>query len=237
MLVRILAIVVSITLNCSVRADIVIDEFDDPDEVLLPQMNLDYARTENVGSQMAERAIGFVAFDTDPMGHFASDRNGSSSLVGVIESIVPRWSGDRTVHLQFWYDFDSIDATEAGRNNAFLLDFHSLLFGNTTSTLRTFVGDDLTSRHNSTIPLAESDQAVTVAVPFSLFTANFSMLESVHFSLTVRAPIGQNDLDFSMELDRVRIGRVPEPGMMPLVTILWGCAALHMRRCVNQRKR
>jgi len=227
----------TVALTQAAQAEIVLDEFDDSDTVLLPQMNLDYVRTDNVGSQLAHRSLRFVAFDTDPTGRFESNPNGSSSLVGVLESLAPRWDGDRTIHLQFWYDFDSIDATEAGRNDAFLLDFQSLSSKETVLTLRTFVGDDVTSRHNASLPLASSDHAVTVAVPFSLFTANFDKLESVHFSLGVRAPLGQNDMDFSMELDRVRIGRIPEPRAMSLVAILLGCVVRSVRLQAGMRRR
>jgi hypothetical protein len=219
-IVRVVFISAILAHGLASRADIVIDEFEEIDEVRLPQMNLEYVRQDGVGALAALRSLRFVAFDTDPNGQFKVEPDGTGALTAEINELTPRWSGDRTVHLQFWYDFPFVDATGGGDYNAFLLDFLSLEKGNAASVqLRTFVGDNVSSRYNRTITVPSDGAPFTVAVPFSLFREgsnpidpDFTQLQSVHFGIGVQAPPDQNALDFAMRLDRVRIARaIPEP--------------------------
>lgn len=209
------------------RADVVIDDFGDASSVSLPQMNLAFVETTGVGELSAWRRMRFAALNASPTGRYESAANGGSSLHGRLDQLNPRFEGNRGVSLQLWYDFTTIDATQGGTCDALLLDFATLSSPKTTATLQVFIGDDFSSRYSTTLPLPASDDPFTLAVPFAGLNwgpngrqPDFTKLRSVHFTVTVTAPIGQNDLDFSMSLDQVRIGQaIPEPGAACLAGI------------------
>lgn len=220
-------------------AEILLDDFSVATSVAVPEMNLDLSDIAVVGELPAERRLRLLAFHTSPAGLYESGGDGGASLHGRLDTLNPRFDGDRQVHLQAFYGFQTVDATQAGANNAFLLDFASLSSPKTTAVLRVSLADDVSIRYVATLPLPTSDGPFTFAVPFTGLSwgnaePDFTTLRSVSFTVRVTPPVGQNELDFSMRLNQIRIGReVPEPATASLAFVV--LVALVTRRTATQR--
>ena len=237
------------------RAELIIDDFNDAAEVVTPAMINDFVVTPGVGDLNARRSIRIFGSRAEPTGRIDVNAGGSSAFVAELGSLNPTGAGLKIVSVQSQYDFtlpgrplSYVDVTEGGANNAFFLDFRSLQFAVMPRYLTIVAMDDIASFTTYITELPNQIAPFTIVAPFDAFgprggsggQANFSRLRVATISLRALEGASLNDLEFSMELDRVRVDRVPEPANSVLAILgltLVSCMRSARQRLVLRRRR
>jgi hypothetical protein len=207
----------------SLRAEIILDDFDDPAEVISPEMEGDFVVTNNVGPLNATRT--FLIFgQSDPVAQLDSNLTTPSRLTGALIDFAQPNSTGALMRFGFSYQFsEPVDLTEQGLNNAFLLDFSSLeTFGPVTLTV--FVAAQI-NLNSASVDFLTYDLPDSVVVSFKDFAPrgggplidDFRAVSAVYFRLFAR-DIG-NEIATHFQIDRIRIGPVPEASMNSLTII------------------
>jgi hypothetical protein len=230
-------------------ADLVVDDFDDSVEVVSPQMVDDFVSTPHVGDLNATRSIRVVAFQGNPDGRLDANVSVPSTLTGQISRLNPVPGGETLVAVQSNYEFTPTDIAQGGANNAFFFDFTLLTSELPPSLFMILVRDDAAwydFKHRS---LARRESPFTVIVPFDAFnlrgggpaTPHYDVLEAINVELraSMLAGGGPDLLNFNVQLDRIRIGQVPEPAALPLILLALGLALtrpqLRVRKVLMQK--
>jgi hypothetical protein len=209
-----------------IGAEIVIDDFDDPAQIVVPGMQGQFVETENVGDFGALRIMRIFALQGNPSGYLDSGISTPSILTSQITRLGPIPFGETLASVQTDYEFQSVDFSQRGLNNAFFFEFAQL-----TSRLAPSIFSILFRDANDFFLYFESpfilkDQPFTVVAPFDRFTfrdgqpgiPDYTKIESLSISLRISeiAGGGPDPLNFFMQLDRIRIGRIPEPNCFAL---------------------
>jgi hypothetical protein len=211
----------------SCRAEFILDDFDDPAEVISPQMKGIFVDTEHVGSLNATRSLRIAAFQGDPEGRLDSDISSSSTLTGQITRLNPFPSGETLTAVQSNYQFSPVDFTQNGKNNAFFFDFLQLNSELPPSLFLILLSDGHDNFVHFESAFLLHDQPFTVVIPFDEFPPrgdgntrpNYTSIKSINVELRASeiAGGGPDPLNFFMQLDRIRVGRVvPEPSSFSL---------------------
>lgn len=228
------------------RAEIVVDDFDDSAVVTeITRSTERPAVTKHVGNLDAFREMFFVASQTNPNGSFDANVQSPSLLSAEFDghedtSVIRR----EEVVFGVRYRFSPADLTEDRENVAFLFDFASHQGTELPLFLR------ITARGPSSGPVTYagyatdfgfSDAPFTEVIPFSALilrgggavTADLSTIDTLTFDFYFYDP--SEDIAWSAKLDRIRIGRIPEPDSR----CLWGMAVSVLaccRRACNDSK-
>jgi hypothetical protein len=129
----------------------------------------------------------------------------------------------------FRYEFSPTNVTDAGMNNALILDFSSLTGTEPPYFLDAFVTSQTQPNEifeSRLAPIPISLGPSTIALSFSSFhlrassigAADFTALRSASFRVYFLAP--SDDVHWTMQLDRVRFGSVPEPSTVSLIVVI-----------------
>ena len=225
------------------RAEFILDDFDDPAMVTSPESD-QYVVTTKVGPLNATRQIRIFWSQGDADGQLDANISWPSVLTGQVSRLNPRNQfSSPIVSLQFEYVFDSTDFTEDGINNATLFDFHRLESEIPPSQFRTNVNE----WYHSRMPGPRSSDPFTLSIPFdSLFFTRSGLLDRPDFEhvqvlgISIRVSEltggGPDPLNFLMQLERIRIGRiVPEPTAWRLSVIGMSLAAMKSSRIRRHR--
>ena len=239
------AIVIAIVWRGSpLCAELIIDDFDDAAEVVTPAMIDQFVQTPGVGDLNARRSIRIFGSRAEPTGRIDVNAGGSSAFVAELSDLNPTGTGLRIVSVQSQYDFtlpgqplSFVDVTEGGMNNAFFLDFKSLNSAIAPRYIRVLLLDFSGSYETTIEPGALSEQPFKLAMPFDKFQfrgggvglPDFTKVQALYFTVGLIEGGGPADLSFRMELDRIRVGRIPEPASNALA-ILGLATVARMRR-------
>ncbi len=208
----------------SAQAAFILDDFDDPAEVVSPEMLNEFADTPNVGALNATRSIRVVSLRGNPDGHLDSSLTSTSILTGQLNQLNPRTAGGAVIAaVQTNYDFDITDLTESESNNALFFDFKQLTSEAPPSLFMILLNDTsgFFVHLNRVVP--RSIEPFTLVVPFNSFTRrggapglpDYQTIQSVWVELRASSLSGggPDPLNFFVELDRIRVGKVPEPSL------------------------
>jgi hypothetical protein len=228
----------------SLRAEIIIDEFDAPLQIELPEMENESVSTAGVGVLNAVRSIGVTSSQTDPIGNVDVHITRASHITARIDGqFLDNPLNTPLLAFGAAYDFDGpMDLTEGGVNNAIFLDITVFQGSGIPSDLSILVRDanDTFAANISRFSLL-SNSPYTIAVPFRSFgfrggggigQADFTTVDLL--GVTVRLLQGSRnpDTNWFVQIDRISVGRtVPEPGTLKILilTVLLA-AALCIRR-------
>jgi hypothetical protein len=200
-------------------AEVVLDEFDVPAIAISPEMENELIVTESVGFLNATRQISTGGGATDPISQIDSAISSPSMLTAELHGHSRTSSLTPRISFVFRYEFAIFDATEAGTNDAIFLDFESFAGTEQPLFLRCLATE--LSHPNEFFeihaPVPVESGPTTIMLPFSAFnfrasndgSADFSTLTSLNFSFLFFGP--NDDVQWSMQLDRVRFGTIPEP--------------------------
>jgi hypothetical protein len=223
-----LATLLMLSANQFARAEIVVDDFDEPDQVFEVSNGFEQhpVTTEHIGDLDASRKLLVTASQTIPDGwSFDTGVHATSTLSAAIHGHSRTSTNSAVITFPVSYTFLPVDMTENGANTTLLFDFVSqdgterpLLFRVSVSALSASgtSHDVYTSFVND---LKLSTTPFTTVVPFSTFSTRGGGPPAPDFS-TFRPSVLSIDFFFlnpveniqwSMELDRIRIGNFPIP--------------------------
>lgn len=227
------------------RAELILDDFDDPVEVISPAMDDTPVTTLSVGPLSASRTVEIFSGSTNPTARFDANVTNPSRLSASLTALNRLNTLSAIVVFEFDYAFASTDVSEGGGNNAILFDLHSINGSRLPTFLRALVHDASGATYESRISsLPQNSGPFTIAMPFSSFTLrggapgvpDFTTMDRMDFDFFFLG--GDDPVQWSMQMDRIRIGRIPEPSTGPLAFIgvaLVASAARSGRR-TSQRK-
>jgi hypothetical protein len=210
--------------------EIIIDDFDDPIQIPLPELENQLVITDEVGPLNAERGIDVSSSQTDPLGRLDVSISRASNLTARID-------GQNLDHPQnlpilsfgAGYRFDApVDLTEGGVNDAMFVDM-TIFEGSGFPPALSVLVRDANDLFAAIVPGdgLPSASPYTITLPFSSFgfrggggvgLADFSTVTL--FELRVRLLQGGRDPEVKrlVQVDRIRVGRfVPEPNPTALL--------------------
>jgi hypothetical protein len=206
-------------------AEIILDDFDESFEIVLPDMEDEFVVQAGVGTLSAERRSQFNASSgSQPTGGIDADLSQISSLTFEIVRLNPHpLGGAPAIALNLSYQFVETDITQSGRNDRVVVDFTYLRSAIPMARVDVFIQDasqpgiSYVSQHFS-IPTGED--AFSLEFPFNSFgvrgggSGMIDYQQVYHVSLSV-SPTRFTDIDqidFSTAVERIRFtNAVPEP--------------------------
>ncbi len=227
---HLLAVVVSIVAGllglAPANAEIIVDDFTQPAEVTeistgVGTMSFKPVITEHVGELDATREIYFTASLTNPVWSFDSALSTPSMLSAELQGHTRTGSNSAIITFVSSYTFSPIDLTENGANNAFLIDFASHEGTEPPLFFRILARGSSPSESFAAFffNLPISDTPFTTVIPFTDFTLrgggppapDFSTLRLTLLTIDFFFLNPSENIQWSAELDRIRIGRIPVP--------------------------
>lgn len=221
---------------------LVIDDFDDPVRVVVPEMENEPATTSGVGILNAFRTIQVTSSQTDPIGFSDVNLSSPSTWTTRIDQQTNLGTGP-SISFGVRYDFDApVDLTEGGRNDAVFIDFGRFLapsyaFG------PWFISAGVLDGSNTFLSTIGGfgilhESAFTVAFPYESFGvrgsggghADFRRIERL--ALTIGLINGNKNpvQGWQIDIDSIRVGKiVPEPGTAGMAVLAIMCAVWRFR--------
>lgn len=232
---RILFGALAACLASSVDAELVIDNFADPAEIVLPD-GPDRVTTEGVGDLNATRLLKFR-----PVGPGVRTARADIGLSVPGEYTADVDDAGLVLFIDAEYTFDPIDLTQGGRNDAFFVDF-SFEEGTVTVVsgyelqppavrlLALPTGGPLLTRTFSPSPFPRNDAPFALIVPFDEFTdrgggqvnADLTSVFGFELWLSGAGIFGP----WEVRVDSIRVGNaseIPEPCGSILSLVICGC--------------
>jgi len=213
------------------QADIIIDDFDDTAIVSGPIDPNEGDNTPDVGVLQLDRSLAIASLQAVTYAQMDANVSFPSHLtieVTDIQADTP--TSSPLVLLGFNYDFASeTDLTQGGRNNALFFDFTSLTGLTPPPIFRIWVFDTTIpglSYVRFLSPVPTSTEPFTLAIPFDSLRdrggrgipATFTHVYEVNLTFFANEFYGSPDeLGWRVELDRVRVGVIPEPTTLTLL--------------------
>lgn len=225
-------------------AELILDDFDDPAAVVNPSGGGSYSPvvTEHVGGLDSTRSMSVTAILTEPDFLFASRGNGTSELTVKLNGHrTVRPPQTTTISFTTSYTYSAIDITEVGVNNALLFDFTSHL-GTALPTFFRVIARGPTDDESYAAVSSDfsfSANPFTAVIPFDAFTLrggapatpDFTRVQEIFVNFYFISP-GEG-IQWSVALDRIRIGRIPEPSSLSIA--LAGAVVVACRRREHRR--
>jgi hypothetical protein len=208
----------------SLRAGIIIDDFDVAMNMVLPEMENQSVMTPAIGTLNADRFIDVSSSQTDPIGGLDVAVSRPSHLTARIDGQFL----DNPLNLPILsfgtgYVFDTpADLTEGGLSSAVFIDMRRFQGTGIPPALSVAIRD-ANDVFAAIVPGASlrSDSPYTVVVPFSSFgfrggggvgLADFSTIDLLEVRVRLLQGGRDSDVNWLVELDRIRVGQlVPEP--------------------------
>lgn len=211
----------------------ILDDFHDPAQVTLPEVENELVVTNGVGQLNATRSIQITSLSTDPIGFSDVNLSKHSTWTTRIDQQTNMGSNPG---LSFFarYDFDQpVDLTEGGQNDAVLIDFRRFV-GPSSALGPWFVSVGVLDGNNTYLANHGGggilqDSPFTVAFPFtSLGTrgggggqADFQQIDRL--ALTIGLINGNRNpvQGWHVEIDSIRVGRIiAEPSTVGMAAIV-----------------
>lgn len=124
------------------RAELVLDDFDDLAETISPAMENVFVSTANVGAFNADRRLRIAAAAANPEATFDTDATSASVMTADLSALNTTSVGGPALAFQFKYAFAPTDISQGGLNDAIILDFRSLHGNEIAPELGLVVRDD-----------------------------------------------------------------------------------------------
>lgn len=205
------------------HATFILDDFDDPAEVISPEMKGISVTTINVGALSATRSISIVSSRTDPSGSIDISVTAPSTLTAQFDHASPISTLTPIITYQIDYSFAPADLTENGHNNAILFDFESFTGNHPPLLLRLILRDETTPSQTYEALITElqlSTLPFALSMPFDSFalrggspgTPDFSAVTEMNFDLFDLGDILNSN--WTAKINSIRVGRIPEPDMI-----------------------
>jgi len=225
------------------EGEIIIDDFDDSAIVSGPIFNdVANVQTPSVGALNVERSIGIFSASAETYGQINSNVSSASHLTIEVTNIDRRSDTlSPLVLLGFNYELATeTDLSEGGKNNALFFDFKSITGLTPPPMLRIWLFDDTVpglSYVRFLSPVPTSADPFTLAVRFDTLQdrggrgipATFTHVYEANFTFFANEFYGAPDeLGWRVELDRIRVGVIPEP--TTLTMLLTGPLLIFPRR-------
>jgi hypothetical protein len=233
----------------ALQAELILDDFDDPAEAVSPDMLEESIVTANVGDLNASRSFRIAATSgppTPPIASLDSAVANPSALTAQLIDPGSNLTGANPIFaFQFNYEFSPTDISQAGMNNAIVFDLRTVGGNVGPSFFRVLVTDDtnIGSRYLAEVRnLPLSGGAFMAAMPFWSFTTrggspglpDFTTVKKLEFDFYFLYP--PFDAQWTAEIDRIRIGRIPEPNSTVPCLIGVCCVTRRPSRRTFQRR-
>ncbi|MEQ8838182.1 MAG: hypothetical protein RID07_15355, partial [Lacipirellulaceae bacterium] len=187
----------------------------------------------------AERTLSFFDVFTTPVARIDSNLTRESRFTAIRSSADPS-EGLGLARLSTIYRFgqEPQDFTQGGQNDAFLIDV-TQVFGPTLPPILYGFAEDEGDFYEIFFSLSNIQTPSTVVLPFDQFrtraggsgTTSFENVARISFSVTGNGTInGILEQGWTVEIDRIRVGRIPEPSTFLLASL--ATARLSTRRCL-----
>ena len=209
-------VISGVALFQTARAEIVLDDFDDVAQVIAPTMNNQFVINQDVGLLHAERRIRIATAAAIPIASFDANFTSSSVLTANVDHLDPHPVPGPLFAFQFNYEFSP---TDMSADDAILFDFRSIDGDEGPAFLRVILADNTNMAETyeariTNLPLIGGP--FTAAMDFSSFTQrggspglpDFTTVKRMEFDFFFQFP--SNDVRWSAELERIRIGSIPE---------------------------
>ena len=223
-----------------VCAALVLDDFVEPVAISYASHPNAYVDSDNVGDLLAQRSVRVFGGATAPTATLDVGTTSASAMNLELSALNRTNSLTPIVAFQFNYAFVEngqpafADLSEGGANDALAFDFQALAGARRPTFLRAIVTDDGlggTSTYEARLaspPLSAAP--TTLVIPQSLFTSrgggagtpNFSAVRSVNFDFFFLG--GEDPVEWSATLDRIRVTSVPEPESALIGAVLFTAA-------------
>ncbi|MEQ8836933.1 MAG: hypothetical protein RID07_09025, partial [Lacipirellulaceae bacterium] len=220
------------------QAAFILDDFDDPAEVVSPEMENEPVVTNLTGPIPTTRTIEIAGGGVNPVASFDVGVTQSSVMSASLTELNRTDMLTPLVAFQFNYDLPPADISEQGVNNAILFDFLSIDATESPSYLRVILREDT---HQSfsyeqrilDIPLNSGE--FTAVMPFENFTfrggspgtPDLMTVTRLEFDFFFLGP--SENVAWSAQIDRIRFGRIPEPRSV-VILFLCFCGMASARR-------
>jgi hypothetical protein len=215
----------------SLRAEIILDDFDDPAEVVSHEMEEQLVTSLAVGDLSATRRMRIAVGQTNVAGSFDANYSTDSALTARLQGHAPTPNASQPLFsYQFNYEFPASDIGENGANDALIFEFLSTTGTESPLLLQFGLWDET---HPGTIFLGRIENLplnsgpFSARFPFTSFTTraggqalpDFTSVYRIEFSFFFLNP--PEDIHWSGVLDRVSISHlpVPEPTAWQLATM------------------
>lgn len=223
---------ISASILCA-HGEFVLDDFDDPFEIIMPDMDDQYVMQSDIGPLEADRWSSVVATSgSKPTGRVDSDVSMDSALTAEFGMVNPHpIGGPPAIGINLLYFIDEIDLTENGLNDCIAVDFAFLRSAIPLARVDVFV-EDVSDPRGSYVSqlfdIPQQDEPFVLEFPFNSFSPrgggageiDFRHVHEVTLSIS---PVRFTDIDnlgFSAGVDRLRVTRsIPEPSTAPLICI------------------
>jgi hypothetical protein len=228
------------------NAEIILDDFDDPLEIRLPEMqNRPYVKQPGIGPLKAERWSDVKAFSVRPTGRLDAGISRQSALTFEFNNVVRTDNLSPIVAATHLYMFNEIDITEGGLNDRFVVDFAYLRSTIPMANVTVFVQDASQpgiSYGKQIFEIPPNDGPFSLEFPFNSFgirgggggDIDYRRLNNLDVNITPIFFDDINEFSFSTAIERIRFARaVPEPSTLVLVSI----GTLGMISLLTQRRR
>ena len=205
--------------------EIIVDDFSLPAEVLETSTPSTFPATvtQHVGELDASREMGVIVSQTDPVWSFDANSASASVLSATLRGHSRTSTNSAIISFVNAYNFSPRDLTEDGANNALLFDFQSHTGTEPPTLFRVIASAPSSSGTSTDIYVAHasdfefSHDPFTIDIPFSNFTFRDGAPGTPDFSRLTRLNVNffflraSEDIEWSIKLDRIRIGSVPIP--------------------------
>lgn len=241
---KIVYALLTLALAQSLRAAIIIDDFDDLVEIHLPEMEDQPISTDDVGTLNALRTISIGESQTDPIGLVDVAITRSSHLsVRIDGQFIDDPLNTPILSVSSTYEFDSsTDLTEGGANDSLLINVGTFRGSGIPGALSVVAVDanDVFAAIVSGFSLP-SESSYTIKLPFSSFgfrggggvgLADFSTIELLEVRIRLLQGSRNPDTNWFVQIDRISIGRttsVPELCTWRLATMAFTAIAICLR--------
>jgi len=228
----IVGIVCAFVLVSAAQAGIIIDDFDDTASAGGFVDQSATALTPDVGDLNAERTIGVGVLAGDVIGTIDSNVSLLGHLTAEMLDVIsnPPPTNGPLASMSVRYEFaELVDLSEGGTNNALLLDVRSLTGLTPPPRILFWLFDDTVPGLSYVYfmsPVPTSTEPFTLVIPFeslrdrgggsipATFTHVYELFIRIDANEFFGAP---EELGWRIELDRIRVGVIPEPTTLTLL--------------------
>jgi hypothetical protein len=225
-------VLLSIVEEPRVRAGIILDDFDNPVQIVLPEMEDQPQFTEGVGELLASRTVYVGESQTDPFGLVDVDITTQSRLTARIDGqFLDNPENVPLLAFGAAYEFgNAADFTNGGINDAVFIDM-TIFQGSGIPPALSVVVDDANDVFTAIISgfNLPSDSPYTLTLPFSSFgfrggggvgLADFSTIDLLDVTVRLLQGSRNPDTNWFVQIDRIRVGSVvPEPSTYRLANL------------------
>ena len=202
---------------CPLYAEFILDDFDDVAELKSPEMEGELVETANVGDLSSTRKVSIFDVLNDPIARLDVNRSAPSALSAEVSPASTL--GFTRLGASYSFDGQPIDFTESGANNAVLIDVNSIDGMTPPPLFYSLVRDGGLLYEGFARIISSSPTPSTVPLAFENFreraggsrTTDFQSVSWILIEVFGNGTInGVQEQGWSIEIESIRVGRVPE---------------------------